>query len=122
MLDIKIKKIAKKYGLKLVLLFGSQATKKIHKQSDIDIAFLSEKKLSLNEEVNLIFDLTQILRSENIDLVNLRTAPPLLLYAISRHSVVLYQKNALIFPEFCAYAFKYYVEAKPIFELQKILL
>ncbi|RJQ31015.1 nucleotidyltransferase domain-containing protein [Candidatus Parcubacteria bacterium] len=39
----KIKNMAEKYGLKLVLLFGSRVKGKVHEESDYDIAYLSDK-------------------------------------------------------------------------------
>ncbi|HDK81390.1 MAG TPA: nucleotidyltransferase domain-containing protein, partial [Nitrospirae bacterium] len=45
----EVRKIAEKYRLPLVLLFGSQVSGRTHPQSDVDIAFLSEKRMSLIE-------------------------------------------------------------------------
>ena len=40
----KIKKLARKYQLKVVILFGSQVKRKaLHQESDFDVAYLSEK-------------------------------------------------------------------------------
>ena len=110
------KKIAKKYGLELLLLFGSQASGKTYKGSDFDVAYLSKKELGLEKEAELIIELAPLFGSENIDLVNLKKAPPLLFYAITANCRVIYQKNALIFPALRAYAFKKYVETKPLYE------
>jgi len=65
----KIKEIAKKYDLDLVLLFGSQVKDKkyLHQESDFDIAYLSKKDLNLMEEAQLICDLMPIFKSEKID-------------------------------------------------------
>ena len=40
----EIEKLAKKYRLSMIVLFGSQVSGKTHPQSDFDFAFLSEKK------------------------------------------------------------------------------
>jgi predicted nucleotidyltransferase len=45
-----IARIAQKYSLELILLFGSQATGRTHGQSDFDVAYLSKQKLDLEEE------------------------------------------------------------------------
>ena len=74
----KIKELAGKYHLSLVLLFGSRATGKIHARSDFDVAYLSEKPLDLMDEARMLCDLMPIFRSDKIDLVNLKKAPPLL--------------------------------------------
>ena len=42
----QIKELAEKYGLKLVMLFGSQASGKTHKESDVDFAFTADEYIS----------------------------------------------------------------------------
>lgn len=39
----KIEKISQKYSLDLLLLFGSQVTGQIHKESDFDVAYIAKK-------------------------------------------------------------------------------
>ncbi len=112
----RIKKIAQKYGLDLLLLFGSRATENNLEKSDFDIAYLSKKKLNLIKEAKLICDLAPIFKSERIDLVNLKKANPLLLFAITNNCQVLYQKDSLLFSSLRVYAFKQYVETKPLYE------
>lgn len=111
-----IKKIAQKYSLKLILLFGSRASGKNYKDSDFDVAYLSKKDLNLSNESKLIIELSPIFKNENIDLVNLKYAPPLLLYAITKNCRIVYEENPLIFPTTRAYAFKKYIETKPLYE------
>jgi len=109
-------KIAKNYSLELILLFGSRASKKNYKGSDFDIAYLSKRDLDLEEESKLIVELAPVFKSENIDLVNLKKAPPLLFYAIFKNCRIIYEKEPLIFHSLRAYAFKKYVETKPLYE------
>lgn len=114
-----IKEIAQHYSLRLLLLFGSQVEgKKLHSESDFDVAYLSAKKLDLRQEARMMTELAPVFRSENTDLVNLKNASPLLFYAVFKKCKVLYQENDLIFPSYRAYAFKKYVEAKPLYELK----
>lgn len=113
-----IQKIVKKYALDLLLLFGSRAVGTAHGKSDFDIAYLSRKNLTLQMEANLINGLTPVFKSENIDLVNLKMANPLLFYAIFQNCQTLYAKDDLIFPRQRAYAFKQYIETKPLYELK----
>lgn len=114
----KIEETAKKYSLKLILLFGSRATGKINKESDYDVAYLPSKNLSFDEEVDINFQFTIIFPQEQyrVDTVDMRKAPPLLLYAIFRECQVLFAKDNLIFFAYRAYAYKKYIEAKPIYE------
>lgn len=115
----KIKGLAEKYELKLLLQFGSSVTGKMHKESDVDVAYLSSRELSLREEASFVIELMPILKNKFIDIVNIHKAPPLLLYAISRQGKILYQATPTKFHEFRAYAFKRYIEAKPLFELME---
>lgn len=113
-----LKKIAQRYNLELILLFGSQIGDKkyLNKESDFDIAYLSGRSLDLTDEAKLIVEIAPIFRSENIDLVNLRKAPPLLFYAITKNCRVIYEKKPPAFAYLRAYAFKKYIETKPLYE------
>ncbi|OGZ37258.1 MAG: hypothetical protein A2646_03090 [Candidatus Portnoybacteria bacterium RIFCSPHIGHO2_02_FULL_39_12] len=111
-----IKEIAKKYSLELILIFGSRASGKNYQGSDFDVAYLSKKELDLEKEARLILDLTPVFKSENIDLTNLKKAPPLLFYAIFQNCRIVYKKTSLMFYALRAYSFKKYIEAKPFYE------
>jgi len=115
----ELEQLAKKYGITLLLLFGSTVKGQTHKESDADVAYLSKKPLTLREESEMSVALQPILKNRTIDLVNIRMAPPLLLYAITDHGKILYQSDPLVFYELRAYAFKRYIEAEPLFELKK---
>jgi len=110
----KIAELSKKYHLKLILLFGSRATGKIHKESDYDVAYLPEKNLSFDDEVDINFQFTNIFKNDRVDTVDIRKASPLLLFGIFRQCQIIFKKDDLIFPTYRAYAFKKYLEAKPI--------
>ena len=112
----KIEEIAKKYSLKLILLFGSQADGRTHKESDFDVAYLPVKNLSYDDEIDINFQFTNIFKHDRVDTVDMRKAPPLLLYGIFRECLVLFKKDDLIFPTYRAYAFKKYIETKPLYE------
>jgi len=121
-IEKKIIELAEKYGLSLVVLFGSQATGKTHRDSDIDIAYISQKKLDFDAKSSLNSDLTGVFGNDRVDIVDIKTANPLLLRAIVRDAVVLYEKSKNIFDNIYVYAFKLYEEPKPLFELRKYLL
>jgi uncharacterized protein len=114
----KMEKLAEKYHLSLVLLFGSQATSKIHAHSDFDVAYLSEKPLDLMDESRLICDLMPVFRSDKVDIVNLKKAPPLLMKRIfDQHQILFCEDNAQYF-NYQMYALRRYLEAKELFELK----
>lgn len=116
--------IIKKYDLKLLLLFGSQARGDARKNSDTDIAFMSGKKLDFNQKAELMMDLLPVVKAEEtkIDVVDTKTAHPLLLYLIMQDAKILYAEDMMFFYNLQAAAFKKYVEMKPHFKLQKELL
>ena len=111
--------VAQKYDLRLVLLFGSQVDgKQLHKESDFDVAYLSKRKLDLMEEARMMTEIAPYFHSDNIDLVNLKNAPPLLYYAVFDKCQILFQEDELLFPTLRIYAFRKFVEMQPIYELQ----
>jgi predicted nucleotidyltransferase len=74
-------------GILLAYLFGSLASRKAGE--DVDLAFLAEKR----DGVNLRQRISDIIGTERIDLVNLRTASPLLRFEIVRTGYLIYKKN-----------------------------
>jgi uncharacterized protein len=116
----KINKVAKKYQLNLIVLFGSRATGKIHEKSDFDVAYLPKKNLGYDDENNINSQFTNIFKYDRVDSVNIKKAPPLLLFGIFNECQVLFTKDNLIFPTYRTYAFKKYFEMKPF--LEKILV
>lgn len=116
--------IIKKYDLKLLLLFGSQARGDARKDSDTDIAFMSGRNLNFNQKAELMMDLLPVVKAEEtkIDVVDVKTSHPLLLYGITRDAKVLFAEDMDIFHELCVAAFKKYIGAMPLFKLQEELL
>ncbi len=122
-IDVKKEKlmqeIAQKYDLRLVLLFGSQVDgKQLHQESDFDVAYLSKRKLDLMEEAKMMTEMAPYFHSENIDLVNLKNASPLLYYAVFDKCQVLFAEDELLFSTLRVYAFRKFIEMQPIYELK----
>ena len=114
----KIRELAEKYGLSLVVLFGSQAAGQAHKESDFDVAYLSDKKISFEEEIKINTELTEIFRSDEVQLVNAKTASPLLLKRIVQSAAVLYEQKPGFFTDLYLYALRVYEDANILFNLQ----
>src|SRR3990167_3629224 len=119
-IEPKIEELAGKYHLSLVLLFGSRATGKIHARSDFDIAYLSKKPLDLMDEARLLCDLMPIFRSDKIDLVNLKKAPPLLMKHIFYSHQILFCADKAQYFGYQMYALRRYIEAKPLFDIRSL--
>lgn len=119
----QIKKLAEKYGLDLVMLFGSQVTGKTHKESDFDFAFMADKYISPRETAEITFELTIELKiGKNIELVNMKNAPSLLLKQVAMKSILMYEKTPHLYNLFRIYAIKRYMEEKKFLKLKELSL
>lgn len=118
-LKSRVAQLAEKYGLRLVLLFGSQAKGEAKKGSDIDIAILAPRRLSEQDMMYLNYEFTNILPIDKIDLVDLHGAPPLLMKQIADSAKILYSINYYDFPAFQIYASRLYAEARSLFDLRR---
>jgi predicted nucleotidyltransferase len=111
--------IFKDEGLKLVLLFGSAVLGKIHKQSDIDLAFLFDKPVDILSLTNRVI---RLLHADNIDVVDLRRASPLLKFSVVKNGRLLYERQPGMFNEFYSLAFRMYVDSKKLRDAQEIAI
>ncbi len=102
-------------GLRLVLLFGSTVSGKIHRKSDIDLAFLFDKPVDILTLTNRIITL---LHTDNVDVIDLNRASPLLRYASVKHGMLLYEREPGVFHEFYSLAFRRYVDTKKLRDAQ----
>jgi predicted nucleotidyltransferase len=116
----KIEEIAKKHDLKLLLLFGSQASGKTHKFSDYDFGFSTEKEMNLGERANLTDDLRHLVGSKYVEDVDLKKAGPLLLKEIVKNNRIIFQVD-YEYENFFSYAVRTYIEAKRIFDLNELI-
>jgi predicted nucleotidyltransferase len=91
-----IKKIALKYDLQLIYLFGSKATGRDTKVSDIDIAVLLNDREAHNLKnliLDLIFDFSRVFCSDKIDLVILNKTSLAVQYNVISDGEILYALN-----------------------------
>lgn len=117
----KIRKIARKYGLNFIVFFGSRVTGLIHKKSDIDLAYSAKKTLDYKKEYELNCELRRIFNlglEVEIDLVDLKNVPPLLAKEIVFKGELLVEITPHSFANFQIYAFKLFVESKPLLTLR----
>jgi predicted nucleotidyltransferase len=104
-------------GVKLVLLFGSAVLGKVHKQSDIDLAFLFDGPVDILSLTNRVI---RLLHADNIDVVDLRHASPLLKFSVVKNCRLLYERQPGMFNEFYSLAFRMYVDTKKLRDAQEI--
>ena len=116
---LSVAKVAKKCKLKLILIFGSFASGKQRKGSDLDVAILGLKGISFNEEIKIAGELSLIF-SKNVDISVLNTANPLLTFQASKNSILLYGNKEDFF-KFKIYAFSRYNDYAPYFLMERDL-
>jgi predicted nucleotidyltransferase len=98
-------------SLQLVLLFGSVVTGATHKKSDIDLAFLFDGPVNILAFTNRVI---RLLHCDNVDVIDLRHASPLLRFSAVQKGRLLYEKSPGVFNEFCSLAFRMYVDSKKL--------
>ena len=121
----QIKSLAEKYGLGLVMLFGSQVTGKTHKESDFDVAYLSDKKLSFEDEGRVIIDLAKIIGARDerlVNLCNIKKAGTLLLKEIFDRHQTLFCADLNVYDSYKIFSVKNFIESRPLFDLRDFLI
>jgi predicted nucleotidyltransferase len=114
-------KIVEKYHLVLLFVFGSFDTERFNNNSDIDVGYIAKKTLNNEEEVNLLTELVFFFKRDLIDLVNMNSATPLLLFEAANKAKVLYEKDDS-FLRFKIKAFARYTETKFLRDMRRDFL
>ena len=91
----------------LVILFGSAAGGETHAASDVDLAMAGARPLDLVRLTNAV---TRLLRTDSVDVVDLRRASPLLMMEVARGGRLLYERTPGGYVGFCALAHRRYVD------------
>lgn len=87
----KIAKIAKKYHLKFVVLFGSRARKEARNiESDLDIAVFAGKEVDYKLLLNLFSEFSDVFPEENVDVRSLDITNLLFRYQVIKHGLLLF--------------------------------
>ena len=88
----QLEPVARRYGLRLIVLFGSQVTGRTHPESDVDVAILARRPLTMSKRLSLWRDLSGAFQTD-VDLTLLDHASPVLLNRIARHGQLLYESG-----------------------------
>ncbi|HAZ37090.1 MAG TPA: nucleotidyltransferase domain-containing protein [Clostridiaceae bacterium] len=88
-----INELVQKYGIKLLYVFGSYAKGSNNKNSDIDIAVLVDDNYKPMYKLNMIGDLTSIFKRDDIDLVILNGASPVLRHQVIKYGKIIYEES-----------------------------
>jgi len=94
-------------NLQMVLLFGSAASGRMHRESDIDLGFLFTAPVDILALTN---DVVRLLHIDAVDVVDLKKTSPLLTFAAVRDGILIYEREDGVFNQFYSLAFRRYVD------------
>lgn len=103
-------------GLQLVILFGSVATQRTRPGSDVDVAVLADGPADVDALYRI---LAPRLRTDRLDLVDLRRAGPLLAFEVARHGRPLFERDPGGFRTFQALASRRYCDTAKLRRAQE---
>jgi predicted nucleotidyltransferase len=103
-----------------VILFGSLALNKGTPLSDVDLAVLYQKDLSIEEldrfHRQVLGIITDLLQSDDIDMINLNTAPLSMQYGAIKQAKILLLNNREKYIDYWEHTVKYFLDFKPLLD------
>jgi predicted nucleotidyltransferase len=105
---VALERVARTFGIQLVLEFGSMVTGHMHPRSDLDLAvLLGRRTLPFDELLNLQHELQRLNPEHEVDVAILNHADPLFLRKITERCRLVYGSTRRL-AELQIYAFKRY--------------
>ena len=92
-----------------------------HPGSDLDLAVLLDRPLSLREELSLRAEAVDAVHRDDVDLVILNLAPPLLRYEVIAAGSRLYARSSLAVDQFEEAALREYLDTAHLRRVQQDL-
>lgn len=123
----KLESFAKERQIKFIVLFGSQAQETSRERSDFDVAVYLAGGRSLFDEARFYLEFQEKLAEffevevDKIDLTDLARANILFRYEITSRGQLLCGEE-LDYLEYKAFAFRDYMDARPLFRLEELLI
>jgi len=115
-----IESLCRRYGIELLILFGSEASGTGHTGSDTDIAVKPDIDKQISK-LNLIQDLETIFQDQQIDLTVITpNTDPLLLFEIFFNGRPFYENVPGIFEKNRLKAWHLYLDTMPLRKLEKL--
>ena len=112
-------RIARAYGIRLLLQFGSSVTGKVHPRSDVDLGVLLERPaLTPAEHAELLHELQRLFPDHEVDLAILNHADPLFLKKVTESCRLLAGRTADL-QRLKLYAFKRYQDHRRYLDLER---
>jgi len=113
MLKPNIDKLVKDYNILLLYFFGSYATGKNDKNSDLDIAVLLREPYDYMIKLYLLGELNTLFKRDDIDLVILNSANTVLKHQIIKYGKAVYAESLNTKVEFEVKALDEYMDMEP---------
>ena len=104
-----------KKDLQLLILFGSSVHGVRHAESDLDLAFLFDQPAEI---LHLTNEVIRLLRTDQVDVVDLRRASPLLTFSIAQKGQLLYERSPGLFHSFYSLSFRRYADTAKLRDAQ----
>lgn len=114
-LKTELASVAESEELRLVVLFGSGARGE-HVPRDLDIAVRGDRPLDV---IGLTNRLTVELGRQDVDLVDLRVADPVVLMKVAEEGIVLYEAEPGTFGRFQSLAARRYFDTRKFREAER---
>lgn len=108
----KLKRLAQRYSVSLLVLFGSEAKGARREDSDVDLAVWIEKKLSPKREIALMAEMSGLFPGRTTDVAILNESSPPLRFEVSKVGVPLYEERPGAFLRFQLMAVRQYWETE----------
>ena len=108
------KELSYRYKISFFILFGSHARSQNNALSDIDIAYMPRKKLSLKKENSLFIEICSFYKRDDIDLVDLTVAPLLLKFSCIMYGKILLCNDKKTLYNFIVYTRREYLDTEHI--------
>jgi len=107
-----LKKYFKNHGdISTVYLFGSYGTSLYNpERSDIDLAIIFSRDLTLREEMLVDAEISLILESDNLDMVNLNKARVDICYQVLATGTIIYERDSILTADFVEKTLKHYFD------------
>ncbi len=122
----ELQRLFREHQVTLAYLFGSQASGKAGRLSDVDIAVLFADDLSprarFDLRCRLIAELMGVFRRNDVEVVDLAEASPVLRNHVRRYGQLLYCQDDRLRVRFQTEALRDYLDTRPIREVQRYYL
>lgn len=102
-----LRTIAVHYQLRLIILFGSVARGKVHKESDLDLGVFVEKKLTPSKRMALWSELSHLF-PRDVDLSVINHIDPAVAFRIAKEGIVLFEDETGRWENWKSYAMRQY--------------